>query len=162
MKVKVGEDGLVREAEISYRDVSSDEPADWITRTMKRPVRNMVKLFQLVDTSMMDDIKDVHECVKKILDEKKILYVPLDNDSNPANTVEPKKTEKIQGNYEDSEELEENNELDNQIEVAEEEEHLAPIPQVKQKVPGRRRKTKLENLEIEMKNWNSCKVQEKV
>ena len=50
-QVKVGEDGLVREAEISYKDVSSEEPADWITRTVNRPVRNMVKLFHLDDTT---------------------------------------------------------------------------------------------------------------
>ena len=40
--VKFGRDGYVREATISYRDTSSDDPSDWVHRTVDRPVRNIV------------------------------------------------------------------------------------------------------------------------
>ena len=66
-EVKVGPDGFVREATVSYKDVSSKEPADWMFRTVNRPVRNMVKLFNVDDPTLMDDIKNIHDLAEKIL-----------------------------------------------------------------------------------------------
>ena len=46
-EVKVGKDGYVRQAVIAYKDTSADDVADWVHRTIERPARNIVKLFQL-------------------------------------------------------------------------------------------------------------------
>ena len=54
--VKVGKDGYVREATITYKDASSDNVEDWLHRTVQRPVRNIVKLFHIDETSFMDDV----------------------------------------------------------------------------------------------------------
>ena len=152
VEVKVGQDGYVREATVSYKDVSSDDPADWITRTVNRPVRNMVKLFKLEDATIMDDIKDVHDCAQKILDKKKISHVPLDEKELKVRSHQKsKKTVRFQ-------------ETDDQREVETNEENNFPIPpttpEVKEKKPRKKKKTELENLEIKMKNWSSSKLTE--
>ena len=72
--VKIGEDGFVRQAVIAYKDTSSDDPSDWIHRTVERPVRNLVKLFHIDDTTLMDDIQAVHDASQKILDREKISF----------------------------------------------------------------------------------------
>ena len=59
--VKVGNDGYVRQVTVSYKDTSnSDNPVDWIHRTVERPVRNIVKIFHIDETTFMDDINDTH------------------------------------------------------------------------------------------------------
>ena len=160
VEVKVGLDGYVREATVSYKDVSSDDPADWITRTVNRPVRNMVKLFKLDDTTIMDDIKDVHDCAQRLLDKKKISHVPLDeNELAVRSHPKSKKNVKFEENDDKVEELEDKVEADDQNEEGK----PAPLtkPQAKDKKPRKKRKTELENLEIEMKNWSSLKIKEK-
>ena len=37
-------------------------------RSVNRPVRNMVKLFNVEDTTFMDDINSIHDLAQKILD----------------------------------------------------------------------------------------------
>ena len=166
-EVKFGEDGFVREALVSYKDTSSDEPADWVTRSVNRPVRNMVKLFRLEDTTIMDDIRDVHDSAQKILDEKKMSHEPLDIEENEVkmrSKPEPKKTVKFQENDDHIDVLEEEKESDDQsIEGDEDEGQEIPAikPEVKEKKPRKKRKTEVENLEIEMKNWSSSKIKEK-
>ena len=46
-KVKIGKDPFVKHAIILYKDVSSDCPQDYIHSTVKRPVRNIIKLFDI-------------------------------------------------------------------------------------------------------------------
>ena len=88
-EVKLGQDGYVREATISYKDVSSNEPDDWMYRTVVRPVRNMVKLFNVEDTTFMDDMNRIQRLAKETLDKNKISYeenksgTELDNNTNP-------------------------------------------------------------------------------
>ena len=74
-QVKIGDDGYVRQALIAYKDTSGDEPADWTHRTVERPARKIVKLFHINDTTLMDDIKAVHENAKKLLLQEEISFV---------------------------------------------------------------------------------------
>ena len=71
-EVKLGRDGCVRQVTISYKDTSADHPEDWSHRTVDRPVRNIVKLFHLDDTCLMDDIKAVLDLAEKIQEKQKI------------------------------------------------------------------------------------------
>ena len=116
--VKIGRDGCVREATIGYKDVSSDDPDDWLHRTVDRPVRNIVKLFHIDDTCLMDDIKDVHDVAKKILDQE---------NANSGVSID---TEAPSLSF-DTEEK---------------------VPSIKK--PRKKRRTELENLEIDMTGWN--------
>ena len=43
-------------------------------RSVDRPIRNITKLFHLDDTCLMDDINDVHNLAKKVLETDKISY----------------------------------------------------------------------------------------
>ena len=45
--VKVGADGFGRQVTISYTDISSDNPEDWLHRSVDRPVRNIVKIMHI-------------------------------------------------------------------------------------------------------------------
>ena len=66
--VKTGKDVYVRQVTIAYKDTSGNVPEDWIHRTVERPVRNVIKLFNIDETSLMDDIAEVHKMAKKYLD----------------------------------------------------------------------------------------------
>ena len=54
--VSVGKDGFVRHAVVSYKDVSSECPEDWAHRSVERPVRNIIKLFNVEETSLMEEL----------------------------------------------------------------------------------------------------------
>ena len=137
-EVKVGQDGFVREATVSYKDVSSNEPTDWMFRTVNHPVRNMVRLFNVDDTTLMDDIKSIHDLAQKILMKKKISYeetetgTELDENDvvNPQNVVKEEEVSQV-----------ENIEVD----------AIPPPLDMKKK---KKRKTEVEKLKIEMKGWN--------
>ena len=66
--ITIGKDGYVRHAVISYKDVSGDCLEDWAHRSVERPVRNIIKLFNIEETSLMEDIKSARRLALRILD----------------------------------------------------------------------------------------------
>ena len=68
--VKEGRDGKVREVGIAYK---SQDLADnkWKHNVVQRPVRNVVKLWNIEDTSFLENMKEVQNLVKEILFENK-------------------------------------------------------------------------------------------
>ena len=88
-EVKVGDDGFVRKAKIAYKDSSSDDPEDWMHRTVNRPVRNIVKLFHVDDTSLLADIQSVLDLSAEILEEQKISPNLTKEDVIPAASFSP-------------------------------------------------------------------------
>ena len=72
--VKLGLDGYVRSVVVAYKDTSSDEPADWSHRTVDRPVRNIIKLFHIEDTTLLEDIQAVFRLSAKLLEEQKLSF----------------------------------------------------------------------------------------
>ena len=136
--VKIGEDGFVRQAVIAYKDTSSDDPSDWIHRTVERPVRNLVKLFHIDDTTLMDDIQAVHDASQKILDREKISF-----DEN----IETIEREDFFDNIDPVEDVldDENQDLVREI----------PPPQPKKL--RKKRKTEVEKLKIDLKGWEMMK-----
>ena len=137
-EVIIGRDGFVREATIAYKDTSSNEPDDWIHRTVSRPVRNMVKLFHLDDTCLMNDLDAVHKLAQEILDEDKISYEDKEEffDENFTKVEDEEFDAQMMKNYE------------------------AKVPtnldEEKVQKPRRKRRTEIENLEIQMKGWNDA------
>ena len=84
--VKIGKDGYVRQASISYKDTSHDDPDDWVHRTVDRPVRNMVKLFHIDDTSLLENIEDVFNMSNKILAQQKLSFDPQTQNEDQVDT----------------------------------------------------------------------------
>ena len=70
--VTIGKDGFVRHAIVLYKDVSSDCPQDWAHRSVERPVRN-IKLFNIEETILMEDIKAARNLALRILDSNRTL-----------------------------------------------------------------------------------------
>ena len=62
---KIGADGQVREVGVSYKSKIDDD--DWRHSVVERPARNVVKLANIEDTSLMEDMRKVHELAKEIL-----------------------------------------------------------------------------------------------
>ena len=65
--VKTGTDGYIFEVIISYKDTSDDSTQDWFHRTVERPVRNVIKLFNIDDTSLLDEITQVYQMAEEYL-----------------------------------------------------------------------------------------------
>ena len=63
--VKIGRDGKVREVGIAFKNM--DEEGDWRHSLVERPVRSVVKLMNIEDTSIIEDMKKVQEEVKIIM-----------------------------------------------------------------------------------------------
>ena len=137
-EVKVGQDGLVREVNISYKDTEGDDPNDWMFRSVNRPVRNIVKLFNIEDTCLMDDINEVHKLCEDLLKKNKISY--SEDDPVPVNLKEK---------------VEDENNLDKKkpkLEDVTTQPKIKPPPDNKK--TKKKRKSELENLEIQMKGWS--------
>lgn len=178
-EVVVGRDGKVREATISYKDTSSDEPEDWIHRTVNRPVRNLVKLFHLEDTSLIDDINEVHKLAEEVLKTDNISYESESFDlqetnvsdetkvkdeffdDKPVRTVEGKPDDII--NVADDESFDAQS-IPNDTDDESFDTHTIPNDaddttptfvqdKPKPKKTRRKRKTEVEKLEIQMKGW---------
>ena len=66
--VKLGRDKKVREVNVAYRIMK--EGLNWEHNVVTRPTREIVKLFELGDTTFAEDIRAVHDMAKKILIEK--------------------------------------------------------------------------------------------
>ena len=88
-KVKVGADGCVRQVTITYTDSSSDNPEDWLHRSVDRPVRNIVRISHIEGTTFMDDLNDVHNLALKIINPEDVPNVDnkpeVDIRSEPSN-----------------------------------------------------------------------------
>ena len=69
--VTKSKDKKVRRVGISYRFKNEDGETKF--NVVERPSREVVKLMNIDDTSLLDDIKAVQEAAKKILDNKKIV-----------------------------------------------------------------------------------------
>ena len=144
-EVKLGSDGYVRSVSVAYKDTSSDEPADWSHRTVDRPVRNIIKLFNIEDTSLLEDIQAVFKLTTKMLEEQKLSFNDHSKPEEPKTTCE---------NPFDAED-ETNDELENfsmpnlKDDVLKQEEFSKKTKKKKMK------KTEVERLKIDMKGWNT-------
>ena len=137
-KVKLGADGFVREVIVSYKDTSSENPDDWIHRAVRRPVRNVVKLFNIEETSFMEEIANAQKLAQEILEKKKISSYPSDDSEDEV--INPTINKEINSEKIDIPVL------SSDEEVA----HIVPKPRKQRK----KRSTELERLEIDMKGWN--------
>ena len=137
-KVKLGADGFVREVIVSYKDTSSENPDDWIHRAVRRPVRNVVKLFNIEETSFMEEIANAQKLAQEILEKKKISSYPSDDSDDEV--INPTINKEINSEKIDIPVL------SSDEEVA----HIVPKPRKQRK----KRSTELERLEIDMKGWN--------
>ena len=89
-------------------------------------LRNIKKLFHVEDTSFLDDIRDVYEMSKKILEKEKVSYDHVDSEDEPFDSSET---------YEDTD---------------------VPDEIVIPKQLKKKRKSELEKLKIDMKGWDSA------
>ena len=62
--IKVGRDGKVREVNIAYKILRDD---GWTHSVVTRPTRQIIKLFEIGDTTFADEMKAVHKAAKEIL-----------------------------------------------------------------------------------------------
>ena len=84
-EVKLGQDGYVRQVTVAYKDTTHEDASDWVHRAVDRPVRNMIKLFHIDDTSLLEDIQAVFKLSAKILEEEKLSF----NDNNQVEEMDP-------------------------------------------------------------------------
>ena len=67
--IKVGRDGKVREVNVAYK-ILKEESNDWTHNVVTRPVRKIIKLFEIQDTTFAEEMKAVQEAAKTILKER--------------------------------------------------------------------------------------------
>ena len=63
----VGRDGLVRGVGISYKNKDGDNEEDWRHSVVERPARACVKLMNIEDTSILDNMRKVRKLAEEIL-----------------------------------------------------------------------------------------------
>ena len=147
-KVKVGADGCVRQVTITYTDSSSDNPEDWLLRSVYRPVRNIVRISHIEGTTFMDDLNDVDDLALKIINPEDVPNVDnkpeVDIRSEPSNIPAALLLDDHEAYTDD---------LDDETFTEKDPENLPPPALKKRKM----RKTELENLEITLKGWNLAK-----
>ena len=72
--VTVGEDGKVREVKVAYRNIDGKikEKGDiaWRHMTVVRPVRNIVKLFEICGTTLMSEMEYVRKACEEVFKEE--------------------------------------------------------------------------------------------
>ena len=149
--VPIGKDGFVTHAVISYKDVSSDCPEDWIHRSVERPVRNIIKLFNIEETSLMEDIEAARNLALRILESKRTLSdldKGVQSHSVDADGLPMDKLDKGVLSLEDS--------LIGDL-VPTVDGPKAVVPDIEPST-RRKRRTEVENLEIDLKGWNSIYV----
>ena len=78
-QIKTGKDGYVREVLVAYKIMDEDTDT-WRHATVMRPVRECIKLFEIDDTTFLDNLKDIREKAKEILFEEKAVQDNLEND----------------------------------------------------------------------------------
>ena len=75
--VNTGRDGKVRSVGVSYKIMVEDdsklyhEDFEWKSSVVERPARAVVKLMNIEDTSILEDMNKVKDLVKEILDKQK-------------------------------------------------------------------------------------------
>lgn len=87
----MGEDNMVRKVGISYKQINIDT-LDGEINVVERPVRECVRLFNIEDTSLLDDIQAVRVAAEKLLDESNIVPISEiceDNEKNQENVKNP-------------------------------------------------------------------------
>lgn len=67
--VKIGRDGASREATVAYKIIKENSD-EWTHSVVTRATREIIKLFEVGDTTFAEDMKAVHKAAKKILEEK--------------------------------------------------------------------------------------------
>ena len=86
--VNIGRDGKVRSVGVSYKimvehnDKVYHEDFEWKSSVVERPARAVVKLMNIEDTSILEDMKKVEDLVKKILDYNMKSENDLDSQEN--------------------------------------------------------------------------------
>ena len=142
--MKVGADGCVRQVTIAYTDSSSNNPEDWFHRSVDRPVRNIVKISHIEDTTFMDDINEVHDLVLKMMNPEDVPYLDdkpvIDVRSEPSNKTAELNLDDQEAPIDD---------FDDETFDENPENLPASVPKKRKK-----RRTELENLEITLKGWN--------
>ena len=134
-EVKLGQDGYVRQVTVAYKDTAHEDASDWVHRAVDRPVRNMIKLFHIDDTSLLEDIQAVFKLSAKILEEEKLSF----DDHNQVEEIDPS----------------EDTPIDDQDLVFDEfEETVHRADEDFSKKPKKNRRTELEKLQIDMRGWN--------
>ena len=63
-EVKVGRDGVVRQLNIAYKIIKEES---WTHSVVTRAAREVIKLYEIGDTTFAEDIKAVHTAAKEIL-----------------------------------------------------------------------------------------------
>ena len=89
----IGRDGKVREVGIAFKNM--DEEEDWKHSLVERPVRSVVKLMNIEDTSIIEDMKKIEEEVKVIL-RKQTPVLSEENVQEVNSDSEPLDNKKIQ------------------------------------------------------------------
>ena len=157
-EVKIGEDGYVRKVRIAYKDTSAQDSDDWIHRTVDRPVRNIVKIFSLDETSFMDDINDVHKLAEKMMNGEDVSNLEagdtFPNRFQDSNAKPDPFAVTNSDDDEDSKHSNDDNELDENYEPPEASPHPYPKPSPKP-IMKRKRRTEIDNLEIKMSGWEN-------
>ena len=64
--IKMGRDGKVREVNVAYK-VMGPGLEDWTHNVVTRPVRKMIKLFEIKDTTFAEEMLAVQKAAKEIL-----------------------------------------------------------------------------------------------
>ena len=88
VSITKSKDGLVRRAEIQYQNVTENEP-----RTTDRAVRSLIKLFNLEDTTWLDDMKEIEEFINKLKNDDE----NIDSKAVTVNTVIRSRHEAVSG-----------------------------------------------------------------
>ena len=68
--VKISRDGKIREVGVSYKCQDLDDDT-WKHNVVERPVRSVVKLWNIEDTSLLENLQHAQEIAKLVLDEQK-------------------------------------------------------------------------------------------
>ena len=80
--IDVSKDGKVRTVGVSYKHNTEDGERKF--SIVERPARECIKLFNIEDTSLLDDIRAVQTSCKKILDDEQIVPQSMLDDDTPA------------------------------------------------------------------------------
>ena len=87
--VKISRDGKVREVQVAYKIMKEDNR--WEHNVVCRPVREMIKLFELGDTTFAEDIANVHKMAKEFLIQKQ--SIPPSNLKTISSLAAPTSTQ---------------------------------------------------------------------
>ena len=69
----------MREVLVAYKIIDEDTDT-WRHATVMRPVRECIKLFEIDDTTFLDNMRDIREKAKDILFERKAEQDTLEKD----------------------------------------------------------------------------------